>query len=136
MLVPSPISLFHQELLDIENTTGKLLMNNRLNTMLVSHRDGYEVPTKLGVRINSNIYNRVDYVGAFNFELNGVESCILVTSKQGRIMSMTKSAKEYFELEHNMSIYNPDFITIFKVNFFKYPLEFEQSCRGETRCRR
>lgn len=87
--------------------------------MLISHISGYEVPVWLGVRVNSNIYNRVEYVASLNFEINAIESCVLVVSQQGRIMSMTKSAKDYFEFEHNMSIYNSDFTKIFKVTFFK-----------------
>lgn len=117
MVIPSPICNFHEELLNVENTTGKFLMETQLRKMLVSHRNGYEVPVSLGIRVNSNIYNRVEYVGALNFDINGIDSCVLLVSKHGRIMSLTKSAKDYFKLGHNLSSYNPDFTKIFKVFF-------------------
>lgn len=90
-------------------------MNPQLRSMLVTHKHGYEVPVWLGVRINSNIYNRVEYVGSLNFEVNSVETCVLVVSKSGRIMSMTKPAREYFDIEDKMRLYNSEFDSVFEV---------------------
>lgn len=115
VIIPSPICNFHSALLEIENTTGKLLMNRNLRPMLVTHREGYEIPVSLGVRINADIYNKIEYVGSLNFEMNSIQSCILVVSKKGRIMSMTRPAKEFFDVEAKMSQYNSDFPLIFKV---------------------
>jgi hypothetical protein len=104
----------HRQVINEKNITGRMLMNNKLRQMLCLSKGGDLIPVEIGVRINNELFSGVQYVGVLNFPIRKMDSCVLLTTKKGKIQGMTTSARQFFQKGQEIFTYNPSFKRIYQ----------------------
>lgn len=122
LIIPEPFKSFHYKLTTPKYFTGKYFTCNRYRNMVCLSRLGYLKNFKLALRFNETISMELQYVAIMHFDLRSKvledQHCFMATDGEGNIKSMTKSARDIFQLETSIFQYGSQFKKIYEVSFY------------------
>lgn len=100
-VVPNPIKKIHHKLFSAEVLSGKMLMKKSLRSLYVECKNGYIKKTKIGIRLNHNINNGLEFIGSLNFDRGIDTDMILLLDKDGNICAITSNLSEHCHRKKN-----------------------------------